>query len=566
MPGHDFLALAVLLPVLGLCISILVFQGLTGVPPMPSSATEAVDVITLLRQAGLAEGAVIYELGSGWGSLAVALARAFPQAQVRGIEISPLPYWVSRLKGRGVANLSLRRGNYFDCDLSDAQAVTCYLMIRSTPRLAALLDRMLAPGTPVVALSFWFRDREVAASRTSAGLLGAAALYRWPARKTAGPAIATDRPVQPIDMTLSRSARGRRLRGSASAFSKDAPHERTGIVLPMTDRPNRDARSDRWPTRLRLAFMLLLAGAAAARAGAQERSLFAELKPTAVLKLGDSADWVLPADGALWVASTGPFAVHRIDPRTNRITARTDLPGEPCAGLAAGFGSLWVPLCGKPGGLARVDLKTGRLAEVLPIGPAIAEGGIAVSADSVWLVTGKDGVLVRIDPRTSRVRQLIHIPNGSFNPRYSHGVVWVTRHAGAVATPIDARSGQVLPAVATGRAPRFMASSRGSLWVLNQDDGSITRIDTRRRTVIATIDAGLKGHGGDIAFGGGKVWATLFGTPLTEIDAATDKVLHRWDGPGGDSLSFGYGAVWITDYRKGLIRRYPLRTLTPPPH
>ncbi|WP_158914743.1 cyclopropane-fatty-acyl-phospholipid synthase family protein [Caulobacter sp. S45] len=185
MPGHGLLALAVLAPVLGLCISILVFQGLTGVPPMSSNATEAVDVITLLRQAALAEGAVIYELGSGWGSLAVALAQAFPQAKVRGIEISPFPYWVSRLRGRGVANLSLRRRNYFDCDLSDAQAVTCYLMIRSMPRLAALLDRMLEPGTPVVTLSFWFRDREVAASRASSGLLGATALYYWPAPKTA---------------------------------------------------------------------------------------------------------------------------------------------------------------------------------------------------------------------------------------------------------------------------------------------------------------------------------------------------------------------------------------------
>ena len=49
--------------------------------------------------------------------------------------------------------------------------------------VAAFLDRQLAPGTPVVSLSFWFRDRTVAASRQSAGLLGAAALYRWPARR-----------------------------------------------------------------------------------------------------------------------------------------------------------------------------------------------------------------------------------------------------------------------------------------------------------------------------------------------------------------------------------------------
>jgi hypothetical protein len=90
---------------------------------------------------------------------------------------------MSRIRTRGMNNVSLRRGNFYDCDLTDAGAVTCYLMIKPMPKLAGVLDRMLAPGTPVVSLSFWFRDREVAASRDSSGLLGAAALYIWPARK-----------------------------------------------------------------------------------------------------------------------------------------------------------------------------------------------------------------------------------------------------------------------------------------------------------------------------------------------------------------------------------------------
>jgi hypothetical protein len=150
---------------------------------MSSSADEAADVVKLLKAAGLPEGAVIYDLGSGWGALAAALARAFPEAQVRGIEISPLPYLVSRLRTRHLPNAVLRRGNFYAEDLSDAQAVTCYLMIKAMPKLASFLDRTLAPGTPVVSLSFWFRDRDMAASSTSAGLLGATALYYWPARK-----------------------------------------------------------------------------------------------------------------------------------------------------------------------------------------------------------------------------------------------------------------------------------------------------------------------------------------------------------------------------------------------
>ena len=182
MSGHDLISIIALLFVVAAGASLLVFQGLTGVPPMSSNAAEARDVIALLKRAGLPDKAVIYDLGSGWGSLIIALAQAFPDADVRGIEISPLPYWVSRLRTRNLRNVTLRRGDFYACDLSDAQAVTCYLMIKPMPRLASLLDKALAPGTPVVSLSFWFRDRDVAASLNNAGLLGATALYYWPAQ------------------------------------------------------------------------------------------------------------------------------------------------------------------------------------------------------------------------------------------------------------------------------------------------------------------------------------------------------------------------------------------------
>jgi len=157
---------------------------MTGVPPHSSSSVEAADVVCLLKAAGLAERAVVYDLGSGWGSLVIALARAFPAAQIRGIEMSPLPYWIARIRTRNMPNITLRQGNFYDSDLTDADAVTCYLMIKPMPKLASFLDRMLKPGTPVVSLSFWFRDRKLAASAKSSGILGAAALYYWPARPT----------------------------------------------------------------------------------------------------------------------------------------------------------------------------------------------------------------------------------------------------------------------------------------------------------------------------------------------------------------------------------------------
>src|ERR1700733_5124397 len=90
----------------------------------------------------------------------------------------------------------------------------------------------------------------------------------------------------------------------------------------------------------------------------------AELKALTTFKLGKTADWVAVTADAVWVASTGPFAVNRIDPNSNTLIASVELPGEPCAGLAVGAGSLWVPLCTEKPSLAKVDLGTNQVTSI----------------------------------------------------------------------------------------------------------------------------------------------------------------------------------------------------------
>lgn len=175
----DLLLALLLTVVLVLCLSLLLFQAVTGVPPLSATRTEAANAIALLRESRLPDQAVIYDLGAGWGSLLVALALALPRARIVGIEWSPLPCWIARLRTRRLPNVRMLRGNFYDHDIGDAQAVICYLMRKPMPRLARFLDGALANDTPVVALAFWFRERHPSAVRQ--GRLGGAALYRWPA-------------------------------------------------------------------------------------------------------------------------------------------------------------------------------------------------------------------------------------------------------------------------------------------------------------------------------------------------------------------------------------------------
>jgi len=283
-----------------------------------------------------------------------------------------------------------------------------------------------------------------------------------------------------------------------------------------------------------------------------------DLKPTATIHVGKTADWVAITSDAVWVGSTGPDAVHRIDPKTNKLLATVNLPGEPCAGLATGFGSLWVPLCSHPATLAKVDLNRNALTAVLNIGPAGAEGGITTSPDSVWLVVDKNGSLARIDPGTGSIRQTIRISTGSYNPLYIDGQVWVTRADGAEVTSVDASVGAVLGTVKTGPNPRFLTAAAGTVWTLNQGDGSLTRIDARTRQATQTIALGTPGHGGDISIGGGMVWTTVAKVPLSAVDSTESVLRCQWVGKGGDSLGIGHGAIWLTDYHAGTLSRLEL--------
>jgi trans-aconitate methyltransferase len=125
----------------------------TGISPMPSSrrARKAM----LMRLPHDLNGPV-YDLGSGWGGLAIALARAHPRATVIGYEISRVPLLTARLfaRLRGVPNVRFEREDFFDVSLADAVGVVTYLFPDGMAKLCMKLEDELAVGTPVISNTF----------------------------------------------------------------------------------------------------------------------------------------------------------------------------------------------------------------------------------------------------------------------------------------------------------------------------------------------------------------------------------------------------------------------------
>jgi virginiamycin B lyase len=138
-------------------------------------------------------------------------------------------------------------------------------------------------------------------------------------------------------------------------------------------------------------------------------------------------------------------------------------------------------------------------------------------------------------------------------------MVWITGVESRVLTAVEAATGKVLESVPVGPEPRFLTAGGGSVWTLNQGDGTVSRVDEKSRKLMATIQVGIPGAGGDIGYGAESIWPTVLGVPLTRIDTTTNKVVRQWVGKGGDSIRFGYGSIWLTDYKKGLLLRIPIQ-------
>jgi virginiamycin B lyase len=282
-----------------------------------------------------------------------------------------------------------------------------------------------------------------------------------------------------------------------------------------------------------------------------------ELKVTATIPIAKAADWVRITPTSVWIGSKGPFAVNEIDPKTNHVTT-VAMPGDPCAGLAADADNLWVPMCGAAPKLAKVDLKKKTVTAIYDIGPGAAEGGIAVGAGAVWLITDKQGTLARIDPATGAVVGKVQLPAGSYNPVFSEGRVWVSRADGAELTVVDAKTLAIVDHVSIGPHPRFLTAGAGAVWTLNQGDGSLSRIDVAGKRPVDTLQLRTPGAGGDIAYADGRVWTTMMKTPLTAIDAGRSVILCQWKGAGGDAIGVGHGSIWLTDLRAGTVMRIAL--------
>jgi len=148
-----FLELILLVFALLTVVSILWSTLQTGIPPMRSSGKACQAMLTSMDRP--VHGPLI-DLGSGWGTLVIALARTHPHHQVIGYELSWFPWLVSivRKHTSHLDNLTLYRKDFKNAELGNSYNLFCYLSPEGMLSLQEKLKREVSNEILVVSNTF----------------------------------------------------------------------------------------------------------------------------------------------------------------------------------------------------------------------------------------------------------------------------------------------------------------------------------------------------------------------------------------------------------------------------
>ena len=279
----------------------------------------------------------------------------------------------------------------------------------------------------------------------------------------------------------------------------------------------------------------------------------ANLKPDATIEIAGDR-WLTSGEGGIWVSSRESGKVIKIDGKTNKPADPIAVGQAPCAGLATGFGSLIVPLCGTPA-IARVNLKTNEV--TVPFkGVSAAMVGPVTGVSSIWIVSDAKSTLTRIDPESNTAVADVPLGAKALAIAFGQGALWVTTDKDELLkiSPYTVVTNEIIK---VGKSPRSIAVGEGAVWTLNAGDGSVSRIDTKSNKVANTIKLGAPLTGGQIATGEGSVWVSAPGMPLARIDPRTNHVVQQFNGEGGGAILVAQGAIWIAATPKAIWRLDP---------
>jgi YVTN family beta-propeller protein len=221
-----------------------------------------------------------------------------------------------------------------------------------------------------------------------------------------------------------------------------------------------------------------------------------------------------------------------------------------------------------PDSLVKVDLESGKIVEVDPVGRI--PNAVEIVGRYVFAASEGDGTLTRVDTRTGAV-----VTSGKYDASDSLAAegakrVWVASVSRGQVTSVDAELPLVSPGdpisspyVRLPRGPTYtsLTVGGGALWIAATSrlgGGGVVerwRLHPLGRQRTYELDYGE--YSNDITFGGGAAWMPL-GNParaLLRIDARTGRAKRIPLGSFPVGVAVGFGSVWVSDRGDDTVRR-----------
>lgn len=255
--------------------------------------------------------------------------------------------------------------------------------------------------------------------------------------------------------------------------------------------------------------------------------------------------------GSLWSITKCGATLVRVAPASNEaIDIRVHEISSPRA-MAIGEAALWVS-----------DLRLRAIFKIDPndlsvlrkiSAPTLSSSGIIAAGEgAVWAITVEDfdRTLTRFNSRNGQLEAKITLPSSGSNVVVAYGSVWVSGFSNELYR-IDPKTNTITSTIVLQGSPQDLAAGEESIWVLDRGGTFVHRIDVKSGELLASIEIGLPHSSANMTVGGGYVWVSEPGVPLTQIDPSSNAVLSKFVGGHGIGgfVRYGAGSLWIAGGR-----------------
>lgn len=135
-------------------------RKLSYTPHVPYVPSPPNVVRKMLEVAKVGPEDVVYDLGCGDGRIVITAVKEFNARKAIGIDINDerIQEATKNVKENGLdGRVVIKKGNFFEEDLSEATVVTMFLLTNVNEMLRPKLEKELKPGTRVVSHEFEIR-------------------------------------------------------------------------------------------------------------------------------------------------------------------------------------------------------------------------------------------------------------------------------------------------------------------------------------------------------------------------------------------------------------------------